>query len=435
MSGSDASWPVRGAVAFGLACVALLLGGFGTWTVLARIDGAVIAPGRVQVEQNRQVVAHRDGGEVTAVHVAEGDTVAAGALLLELSPAEHLTELALAENRLHELLARAARLEAERDGRAQIDFGKDLRARMATDAQVARSLAGQQDLFAARRATARAEIEQLEKQRHQIELRIDGLAAQKSALGTQARLISADLEDQAALLARGLTQQSRVTALRRDAVQLAAELGRIETTEAQAQVQISEIELEILKAGTDRREAAIAELRDVQAEASRLREQIAGLRLRLDRLDLRAPVSGIVYGLQVFGPGAVVPAAAPVLSIVPQDRPLIVTARINPTEVDRVYPGQPVRLRFPTFARRSTPELAGTVTRISPDAFLDESSGASYYRADIRIPESERARLPEGTFLIPGLPVEAYMSTGERAPIAYLTKPLTDHFTRAFRED
>lgn len=428
------TWSARGAIWFGLICISLLFGGFGGWAVLARIDGAVVAAGQVQVEQNRQAVAHRDGGEVAAVHVAEGDQVDKGALIVELSGEDIENQIALVETQLFELLARAARLEAERDGADEITLPDELKTRMAENAQVARSVSGQKDLFTARRATAHAEIDQLDKQRSQIEVQINGLATQKAALSEQLTLLEEDLAAQTELLSRGLTQQSRVITLRRDAVQLAAEIGRIDSAEAQAQVQITEIELQILKLGSDRRESAITELRDIQAEIGRLREQRAGLTARLNRLDIRAPVAGVVYGLNVFGPGAVVPPAQPVLYLVPQDRPLIITVRIPPTHIDQVYPGQPVRLRFTTFDRRTTPELEGAVTRISPDAFIDEATGASYYRADIHIPEDQRALLPEGSVLIPGMPVEAYMSTGERSPLAYLTKPLTDYFTRAFRE-
>lgn len=428
------SWPVRGTLIFGALCVALLVMGFGGWAMFARIDGAVVAMGQVQVDQNRQAIAHRDGGEIAAVHVAEGSVVTKGELLIELSTEDTLNARAVLITQLSEALARSARLEAERDEADEIILSPELETRMADDPRVARSVAGQVDLFTARQRTAEAEQQQLEKQFNQIEVQIRGLQDQKTSLTEQLALVEEELTSQSALLDRGLTQQSRVIALRRDSVELIAEIARLDTTEAQAQVKLSEIELRILKIGSDRREAAITELRDMQAQIAKLRDQIATLDDRLARLDIHAPVSGIVYGLSVFGPGAVVPPATPMLYIVPQDRPLIITARVTPTHVDQVYPGQPVRLRFTSFDRRSTPELNGTLTRVSPDAFTDEATGANFYRAEIHLPEEERARLPDDTVLIPGMPVEAYMTTGERSPLAYLTKPLTDYFTRAFRE-
>ncbi|MCA0042300.1 HlyD family type I secretion periplasmic adaptor subunit [Celeribacter litoreus] len=430
----DDIWSARSAVIFGLFCVLILIGGFGGWAAFTRIDGAIVASGQVQVDQNRQSIAHRDGGEVASVFVTEGANVDKGELLLQLSAEDDLNERALLETQLFESLARAARLTAERDNASDILLDEELQSRMAQDGRVARAVAGQIDLFNARKRTAEAEAEQLEKQVRQIEVQISGLKTQKDALSDQRVLVEEELTAQTALLERGLTQQSRVLALRRDVVSLTSEIARTETTEAQAQVKLAEIELQILKLGSDRREAAITELRDMQAYISRLRAQIAALDDKLARLDIHAPVSGVVYGLSVFGPGAVVPPASPILYIVPQDRPLIITARVSPTHVDQVYPGQPVRLRFTSFDQRSTPELEGTLIRVSPDAFTDEANGSQFYRAEIHLPEDQRERLPAGAVLIPGMPVETFLTTGERSPLAYLTKPLTDYFTRAFRE-
>jgi HlyD family secretion protein len=279
------------------------------------------------------------------------------------------------------------------------------------------------------------EIEQLGERRLQIFAEIEGLTAQRLALEEQRILIDEDLDAQSALLERGLTQQSRVTSLRRENANVAGQIGNLLASEARARAQISEIELQTLKATSDRREQAIEALRDVQVQAVTLRQERDRLLARLDRLDVRAPLAGVVYGLSVFGPGAVVSPADPVLYLVPQDRPLVVSARVNPIHVDQVYPTQPVRLRFSTFDSRTTPELMGTVSKISADAFLDEASGSNYYLAEIHIDESQRALLPAGSVLIPGMPVETFMSTGERSPLAYLTKPLMDYFIRAFRED
>ena len=429
------AWSARGILVFGFCAVALLVLGLGGWAALARIDGAVVASGQVQVEQNRQMVAHRDGGEVAKVHVREGQNVAAGDLLLSLSSSEIDTAIAVADAQFYEFLARAARLSAERDGLDRITLPDELSTAMA-DSQAIRDLAlGQQNLFDARRQTAQAEIAQLDKRRGQIAVQIDSLTAQGQAMSEQLALAEEDLAAQESLLARGLAQQSRVIALRREVVGLAAEIGRLAASRAQAEVQQTEVELAMLKSGSDRREAAIAELRDIDASLAGLREERAGLYARQARLAMRAPTAGVIYDLAVFGPGAVVSPAQPVLFIVPQDRPLIISARVNPIHIDQIYPGQPVRLRFTTFDQRNTPELDGTILRVSPDAFTDEATGAAYYRAEITLPEEQRARLPEGATLIPGMPVEAFISTGERTALAYLTRPLADYFTRAFRED
>lgn len=430
-----AQWSVRGPLIVGFICILVLFGGFGLWAVLARIDGAIVVSGQVQVEQNRQVVAHRDGGEVASVKVSEGDLVEAGQLLLQISGRELVSTLAITEGQLFEAMARAARLQAERDEADEIVFAPELLDRAQTDNDVARLIAGQLDLFTARRLTAQKEIEQLGKRRAQITAQIAGFMAQRSALEQQLALIDEDLVSQEALLKRGLTQQSSVNALRREQVGTAGQIGSLTAAMAQAESQGTETELQILKLSSDRRESAITALRDIQARSLELRQQRENLQERLKRLDVRAPLSGVVYDLSVFGAGAVVTSAQPLLFIVPQDRPLVVAARVSPIHVDKVYPGQPVRLRFSTFDSRTTPEINGSVTKISADAFIDDATRTSYYLVEIRINEDQRSLLPAGSVLIPGMPVETYMSTGERSPLAYLTKPLTDYFVRAFRED
>jgi HlyD family secretion protein len=425
----------RAPIIFGLLCVLGLLGGFFAWASFANIDGAVVASGQIQVEQNRQVVAHRDGGEVAAVHVQEGGAVEVGQLLFELSGAEVESDIAIAESQLFEVMARDARLQAERDAAQDIVYAPELLNRAEQDENVARMMDGQTALFTARALTAQKEIEQLGKQRQQIEAQIEGIWAQRSAMEEQFELINKSLVSQVSLLERGLTQQSQVITLRRENANIAGQIGNLTANEAQARSQITEIELQILKATSDRRENAITTLRDIQAQGLQLRQQRDTLLQRRARLDVRAPVAGVVYDLTVFGPGAVVSPAEPVLYLVPQDRPLVISSRVSPIHVDQVYPGQPVRLRFSTFDSRTTPELQGTVSKVSADAFLDEAAQSNYYLVEIHIDEAQRALLPAGSVLIPGMPVETFMSTGERSPMAYLTKPLMDYFIRAFRED
>ena len=219
----------------------------------------------------------------------------------------------------------------------------------------------------------------------------------------------------------------------REQARLLGQVGELQASAAQAEGRITEIEIEKLKLVTTRREQAITELRDLQYRELELAERRQSLRQQLDRLDIRAPVSGVVYGLTVFAERSVIRAADPVLYLVPQDRPLVVAARIDPIHRDEVYVGQPVTLRFATFDARTTPELYGTVMQVSADAFTDEQAGASFYRAEMVLNEGENEKLGD-LRIVPGMPVEAFIRTSDRTPLAYLLKPLTDYFNRAFRE-
>ncbi|EAR49706.1 type I secretion membrane fusion protein, HlyD family protein [Oceanicola granulosus HTCC2516] len=425
-------WSARRPLTLGLLALLLLVGGFGTWSVSARITGAVIASGRIEVDQNRQVIQHPDGGVVAEILVKEGDEVAAGEMLIRLDPDELLSELAVIEGQLFELMARRGRLEAERDGADEIVFDPVLREQ--PPEKVAELMEGQQRLFQARRESISSEKEQLAKRRDQIADQIIGIEAQEAALDRQLELLEEELADQQSLLDRGLAQASRVIALQREQANLSGTRGELVASVAQAEGRITEIEIQLIGIDRARREEAISTLRDLQYNESELAERRRALLRQLDRLDIRAPVSGIVYGMTVFAPRSVIRPADPVLYLVPQDRPLVITTQITPTDVDQVRVGQEVALRFSAFDQRRTPELYGEVVTLSADAFQDEQNRASYYRAEIVLNEGEAERLPEGMTMIPGMPVETFIRTEERTPMEYLLKPLSDYFAKAFRE-
>lgn len=429
---SQEKWSVRPLVMLGLFSVVILFGGFMAWATFAQLSGAVIAPGRVEVDRNRQVVQHPYGGVVDAILVDEGETVTEGQLLIQLDADELRSELAVIEGQLFELIARRNRLEAERDNTDDVTFDAFL-----TDEGGESAVAlmnGQASLFDARRASADTQIEQYRRRMEQTQEQIKGIEAQQASLLTQLELIESELADQQQLLDRGLAQATRVLALQREQANLEGRQGELTAGIAQSEGRITEIELAILGIETTRREEAISQLRELQPVELELRERRRTLAARLDRLDIRAPVAGVVYGLAIYSEAAVIQPAEPLLYIVPQDRPLVISSRIFTRDIDLVRTDQEVTLRFSAFDQRQTPELYGHVVTISADAFEDEASRMSYYRIEIVLNDGEAERLPEGSVIVPGMPVEAFIRTGERSPMAFLTKPLTDFFTHSFRE-
>jgi HlyD family secretion protein len=425
-------WSARKHLVIGGLTLLILVGGFGTWSIMAQITGAVITSGQIEVDRNRQVVQHPDGGVVEEIAVDEGDTVAAGDLLLRLNATAIQSELAVVEGQLFEILARRARLEAERDDADTLTFSPVLAESMTPEVQTL--MDGQMRLFEARVETNKSAAEQLTQQRAQIASQMGGISAQQSALSTQRELIARELADQQTLLDRGLAQSSRVLALQREEASLLGTEGELIAQSAQAGERMTEIELQILGLSSARREEAITRLRDLQFNELELSERRRTLRRQLERLDIRAPVSGIVYGLQVFAPQSVIRPADPVLFLIPQDRPLVIATQVQVIDVDQIFVGQEVTLRFSAFDQRRTPELQGKVTLVSADAFQNETSGVSYYRAEVQLDPGEMDRLPGDMTLIPGMPVEAFVRTADRSPMDYLIKPLADYFTKAFRE-
>ena len=431
---SNKSWSARGPIILGAVGLLLLVGGFGTWAVMSNIAGAIVASGRIEVDQNRQIIQHIDGGVVNEILVGEGDNVPLGATLIRLDPTLLKSQQVIVEGQLFELMARRGRLEAERDNAEAVVFDPELVEVAAQRPEVAELLDGQVRLFAARNESVANESEQLGKRRGQIQNQIDGIQAQQESLARQLELIQQELANQQALLDRGLAQAGTVLNLLRASANLDGRLGELVASQAQAEGRMTEIDIEVLKLGSRRREEAIALLRDQQYRELELAEQRRSLQERLDRLDITAPVSGIVYGMQVHTPRSVIRAAEPVMYLVPQDRPLVIAARVEPIHIDQLFVGQSVILRFAALDQRQTPELMGTVMQISADAFEDANGQFSFYRAEIVLDEGELGKLPEGTVLIPGMPVETFIRTDDRSPLAYLIKPLADYFTKAFRE-
>lgn len=426
-------WSARGPVWVGMLSVAVLVAVLGVWGNFATISGAIIANGMIQVESLRQVVQHPQGGVVGQINVEDGDKVAAGDVMIRFDDTLLKSQLATVEGQLDELTARRGRLEAERDEADAIRFDPAFAARAETDQRIAGLMEGQISLFEARRDSLTKQVEQLEERKEQIGLQIQGVAAQLAALRRQVELIGQELEDQRVLLQKGLAQASRVLALEREASRLNGSIGELEASAARGRAQIVETDLQILQLQSRRREEAITNLREINFTEIEMKERRATLTETLARLDVRAPMDGIVYGLTVFALRSVVRPADPIAYVVPTNSPFIVQARIDAINIDQVQVGQAANMRFSTFDQRTTPEIFGTVTKISADIFRDETRGISYYTAEILPNAGELARLGE-VELLPGMPVESYIQTEERTPLSYLTKPMMDYFNRALRE-
>lgn len=433
MSRQARRWSARLPISIGFAAILLLVGGVGIWSVDTQIAGAVVATGTVQVESERQVVQHPDGGVVGEILARDGDSVAAGDVLVRLDGTFIRSELAVVERQLAEIFARRSRLIAERDG-SELDFRDVPEFELIGAGGIQDQIEGQKNLFAVRKVSLGQEIQLLGEQQNQIDQQIVGAQAQQKASNRQLELIEKELSDVQSLFDRGLVQVTRLLELQRAEARLQGEIGGLVSTVAEARTRISALEIEMLKLGDARREEAISRLRDIQFSEIELQERRISLAEQLARLDVRAPVAGTVFGSRVFAVQGVIQSAEPMMYVVPGDQPLEVSARISPVDVDQVYLGQDVSLMFTAFNRRTTPEVSGLVARVSADAETDEATGTTYYEAILQPDHKELAKLTAIT-LLPGMPVEAFLKTEDRTPLSYLTQPLTVYFNRAFREE
>lgn len=427
-------WQAKLPLSVGFVALITLLVGFGGWSVFTIISGAIVAPGRIEVENNRQVVQHPTGGVVGEINVQEGASVEAGQVLLRLDDTTVKSELAVVEGQYFELIARRGGLEAERDGRDTIQFDPKILQAAADNPEIQNLLEGQQRLFEARRTSLQSELNQMHERKVQISAQIDGLEAQLGALEKQLVLTVKELADQQNLLDKGLAQASRVSQLQREVARIEGLKGEIAASKAEAGGRMVENDIGILRVSSARREDAITKLRDMQYREFELAERRIVAKDSLEKLAIRAPMSGSVYGLEVHAVRSVIQPAQPLMYIVPKDRRLVISSRVDPIHVDQVYVGQKVILHFSAFNSRTTPELNGTIVKLSADAFTDQATRVSYYQVEIAPLPGEYAKL-EGLVLLPGMPVEAFIKTADRSPLSYLIKPMAEYFNKAFREE
>lgn len=416
----------------GLFVVYVMLGGLLAWSVTARIDGAVIAPGTVAVESNRKSVQHLDGGVIGEILVREGDRVAAGQVLLRLDDTLERADLAIVTDQLHELMARRARLRAEIDGSEAIAFDAELVAGE-TDATIHGILDGQRELFAAGRAARDGQQRIFSQRIASFRDQIAGLTEQSEARTRQIDLARQELAGIERLHANGHAPLTRVLELKRLIGQIEARRAEHATDIARASNAIGEIGLQRIQVEQDFRERITEELRDVQARIQGLTERRVAAGLRLDRIAITAPQSGTVLALRAHTVGGVVQPGETLMEIVPADDALILQAQVLPQDVDKVQAGQSSRIRLSAFDQQTTPEILGVLESVSADQLEDPRGGAPYFVARIRIDESELDRL-DGLVLVPGMPAEVFIQTGERLAISYLLKPLVETLARAFKD-
>jgi HlyD family secretion protein len=331
------------------------------------------------------------------------------------------------------LRARKERLEAQRDGKAALEFDSELVA-LAGKHGLDHVLEEQRDEFAARLARYNSEIVILKQRVGAGTEGISGYDSQKKALEEQLAVVSEETRRKETLLDQGLVNRSEYTALLRAQAELVGQIGSIASQIEQTKSQIVEAREQLVRQETQRVEQSLSDLSDVSAKMGNLEEQMNAAQDVLDRTEVRAPSDGVVIRIFQNTPGSVIQPAGELAQLLPTNSELIVEGRIRPTDIDIVRPGQKAELRFVALNSRSTPQVSGTVSYISPDRLVDAASGQSYYVARLRItddlpPEINREQI------YPGMPVEAMISTGDRTFLEYLAKPLTDSFTRAFRED
>ena len=418
-------------VRIGWMIVALVFGGLIAWSVFAPFEGAVLTQGQVAVASNQQVVQHLEGGIVRQIYVRESDKVEAGQKLIALDPTTADAGVEALEARLFELLGKEARLIAERDDARPLQLREQF-AHLANEPQMASILAAQSGLTDTRAKARRAQSAVLWQRIEQLEVRITSMTDEIAAKDTQLGLLDQEISGAKILLDKGIYAQPRYLALERDRSSLSASRQALMSEIAGTRIQIGEAQSEISKINQGYREEVLTELSEVQTKIGELTEERTAAVDRQTRLDILAPRAGRVIGVRAHTIGGVINSSEPIMYIVPENDTLVAKVRVSPGDIDKISVGQSATLRFTAFSQDQTPQFDGEVTSVSADAFTDEATGMVYFEAVVAIPPE--ALTAKDFDLLPGMPVDANLKTGQRNVLSYLLKPLTDSVSRTFRE-
>lgn len=423
-----ADGPVR---LIGYAILLVTFGLFGSWAAFAPLDSAVLAPGVVSVKGNRKTVQHLEGGIVKALHVQDGAQVAAGDVLIELDATQASATLEMTRSQLIAVRALEARLLAERDGRATIIFHP---ADDAADPRVREAQSSEQQIFQTRRNSRLGEVEMLEKRMIQLEEQIRGLNSVIAGKQELSASYHEEVSDLSALLAEGFVDKQRLREQQRSLSLLRAEIAELQSSIARARLQIGETQLQVLQLNKDFAGKVANQLAEVRTQVFDLCERLTTAEDRLQRTLIRAPGSGMVLGLRVHTVGGVVSPATPLLDLVPAAEDLIVEVQISPIDIDQVSPGKLADIRFSAFNNSTTPVIEGKLARVSADRLINEHTGAPYYLGQVELTRGGRESLGN-LVLVPGMPAEVLINTGERTLLNYLLQPATNALARSLIED
>ena len=412
--------------------IALAFGALGTWALLAPLDGAVSAPGKVAVESGRKVVEHPTGGRVAEVLVEGGDRVQKGQLLVRLETDKAEAAFRAARSRLDNALARRARLVAERDGSASLQFPDTLLQRR-DEPNVAEAIAGEREQFAERRDSLQGRIAVREGRIDQLQERIAGLQAERQSVLRQIAIMDDELAGLRELQEKGYYPRIRVLERERELAQLQGRAGRLRAEIAEARERIGEAREEVQQTRREFRAKVLANLRETETRIADYRQELTQARSRLDNRYVLAGFSGRVHDVQVASAGDVVRPGDTMLQIVPENDSLVVEARVAPTDIDLVRAGMPARVRITALSQSTTPSLKGEVKWVSPDRLQDRETGRAYFSARIEIPGDEVRELGDKE-LKSGMPAQTLIQTGERTLVEYIWKPIGDAMSRGLIE-
>jgi HlyD family type I secretion membrane fusion protein len=420
----------------GLALIVVCLGGFGVWAFRAPLAAAVITQGSFVATGQNQVVQHYEGGFIKSILVKEGDSVKAGQPLIALDETAAKTNDRQLVLRLARLEAINARLDAEQAERDEIVF-PDMLMKLHDDPEVATILDSQRLNFKGSRLKMKSDTQLLNSNIEALRFRAEGYAGQQNSMQRQLDLLKEEFKDKKELVKQGLVRRTEYNALSRAIADAEGQIGRLGAEVSETNAEIRKFERQISQTRATYSQAALDEMQKISAELDGIREQQRSAANVLKRATIDAPVSGVVVRMYYHTPGGVIESGKNIMEILPTDVPLIVETNIPRSNIDVVDVGMTASVRLTALNQRTTPILTGKVTYVSADSIPDAKAGATaqeFYLARIDVAQTEFRRV-SGFTPTPGMPVEVMVQSTERTFMEYLSKPIVDSMTRAFREE
>ena len=425
---------MRGPLCLGLVLILLFFASFGTWSAMSPLASAAVAPGLISPDGSRRTIQHLEGGIIRDILVQDGSEVAVGQPLLVL---EDVAARAGRDARIatfYSLQALEARLAAESAGALALVYAPDLRQAGVASPDIRRILDDQTARFQARRDMMDGRKAVLRQRVFQLDAEIGGLQQQIASQERQIALIEQEIGNVELMVSRGLERLPRLLALQRQQAEIDGERAANVAAIARARQTIAETELQVLNLDAQMQDQIAEEISQVRTEIQTLREELRHSEDVLDRTVISAPVAGTVVELQFHTIGGVIRPGDPILDIVPLEEDLLIDARVAPTDIDSVRPGQSARIHFSAYAQRNQPQIDGTVRQVSADSLLDAQTGERYFLARVQVDRALLAELAPEIEIIPGMPAEVLIVTGERTVLEYLLDPVDETLRRGFRE-
>lgn len=424
--------PVR-TIVMGLIVIGVFFGGLGSWAALAKIHGAVIAGGQVEVDLEKKVVQHLEGGIVKKIMVRNGDKVKKGQVLIELVGTDVNSMADLLGRQIDAQVAIGARAEAEKDFLPAIKWPQDISSRK-NDPKVAELIDAEEKVFHSKRSMLLGHVNLLRTQIKQIDDQIKGFEDQIVSTNSIMDSLNEELKAKEELYKGRYIEKSRVMELKRSLSGYEGRKAQMDSNVAESRERIAEIKLKIADLYNNYKTTAAEELTQAQNQLFTLAERVRPYQDAQQRLEIKAPISGVVLNLQVHSVDGVVTPRQPLMDIVPEDSQLIVAAKIMVQDITKVHVGQACDVQLSAFDRRTTPLIPGKVTYVSADAMDSKNAYQQYEYYLVHVTVDPEILKENDLYLSPGMPVAVYIKVKSRSVLDYLLEPLTENFRNTFRE-